>query len=626
MENLVQYYIQEAKDGIEVDGEIINLLSKKESDIIIKKHGLTTQMFVQLNKSVMDYYSKNIAGKKATDFIPELEIKAKFPDSKYIQDITVRSYLCHVLETSKENIDNFYSANEDVKKESIKDLSLNIAIVQLKKIYKITTLKFAKIFKKDETKAITAADIRETKKILETEIANDADNIIPDEVKQLVINKTEIIKPIDLKNIKTEIAKTEITVDETAVQNVNKYLFAISETFDFLKNMIPNLTIKDIEKSEKMIDKLYQEELKKPEAQRIFINKIKDILMTLGHINTFAMKENYENMNVLAWAYNVLNLKAYHTGASDFDRITKDVEKKVVSVLHRYQPAQRNSYDAYHLVEDFIQICRDQIGEIKISHDVTDLMLTQILKDYMQKAYDSVNSILRISSKMNKTKNIEVKKDEQGIVTQIVNPEKTEKNRRIEVEKIIGELSKDVNKARKFFFDLYNGMTTFNDKTWNMLDTKTQNQILKGAKLNRNSSEFLDLKLNRNITRITGENPLDREAKMIADLESETKKKIEDKMSKHAKSFISQFQSNKEDIRLKYKGKTDYMSQIIDNYEKTGNINDKVLAIFDKDDEFKYKLIDFARIIPPNGNISSLLSNSATPLLNRYIGMKDENR
>lgn len=626
MENLVQYYIQEAKEGIEVDGEIIKLLNKKEGDTIVKKHGLTIQMFAQLTKSVMDYYDSDIAGKKVTDFIIDLEIKAKFPDSKYVQDITVRSYLCHVLETSKENIDNYYSSDEIIKKEAIKDLALNLAIVQLKKIYKITTLKFAKIFKKEDSSPIKAAEIKETKKELEAQIKLDTNDIIPQEVKDLVINKNEIVKPIDLKNIKNEMQKVDIVIEEAAIKNVNKYLFAISETFNFLKSHFKNLTLKDIEKSEKMLEKAYEEELKLPEANRVFINKINDILHTLGHINSFAMKENYENMNVLAWSYNVINLKAYHTGVSDFDQITKDVEKKVVSVLHRYQPAQRNSYDAYHLVEDFIQICRDQTGEIKIDHTVTDLMLVIILKDYMKKAQEQVNDILKVSTKMNKTKAIEVKKDEQGVVTQIVNPDKTEKTRRAEIEKIISQLSDDVKKARKFFFDLYSGQTTFNDKGWNNLDTKTQNQILKSAKLNRNSAEFLELKLNRNIARVTGENPLDRENRIIADLEAETKKKIEDSMSKITKSFISQFRANKDDIRLKYKGTIDYMSQIIDNYEKTGNVNKDVLAIFDEDDEFKYKLIKFAKIIPRNGNIKPLLSNDATPLLNRYVGMKDENR
>lgn len=627
MKSLIQFYIQEAKEGIEVGDETINLLNKKESELILKKYSISNTDFAKLVKAVLDHYVSSISGKKVSDFITDLDnIKAKFPEKKYIQDITVRSYLCHIIEKNDEIFQNFLSGDEVLKKEIIADLSLNVGIVQVKKIYKINSLKFAKLLNKKETEAVSAAEIKETKKILETQIKADKNDIIPDEIKELVIAKNETIKPIDLKNIKEEIKKIEIHIDENAIKNVNKYLFAISETFNFLKQMIPTISIKDIEKSEKMIKKLHDEELKKPEIERVFINKIKDILTSLGHINSFAMKENYENMNVLAWSYNVLNLKAYHTGASDFDRIDKDVEKKVVSILNRYQPAQRNSYDAYHLVEDFIQICRDQTGEIKVDHNVTDLMLTQILKSYMQKAYDSVNSILTIANKMNKGKTIEVKKDENGMVTQIVNPEKTEKTRRNEIEKIIDELSKNVAKARKFFFDLYNGMTTFNDKTWNNLDTKIQNQILKSAKLNRNSAEFLELKLNRNIARTTGENPLDRENKIIADLEAETKKKIEDSMSKNAKNFISQFRNNKDDIRLKYKGTTDHMSQIIDNYEKTGNVNKDVLAIFDEDDEFKYKLIKFAKIIPRNGNIKPLLSNDATPLLNRYTGMKNENR
>lgn len=618
MENLVQYYIQEAKEGIEVDGEMINLLNKKNGDIIIKKHGLTIQMFAQLTKSVMDYYESSIAGKKVTDFISDLEIKAKFPDSKYVQDITVRSYLCHVLETSKENIDNYYSSNETAKKEAIKDLALNIAIVQLKKIYKITTLKFAKILKKESVAPIKATEIKEIKKQLESQIKIDTNYVIPQEVKDLVISKDETIKPIDLKKIKNEMQKIDIAIEEAAIKNVNKYLFAISETFNFLKAHFKNLTLKDIEKSEKMLEKAYEEELKLPEANRVFINKINDILQTLGHINSFAMKENYENMNVLAWSYNVINLKAYHTSASDFDQITKDVEKKVVSVLHRYQPAQRNSYDAYHLVEDFIQICRDQTGEIKIDHNVTDLMLVMILKDYMQKAQDQVNTILRVTNKFNKTKAIEIKKDEQGVVTQIINPDKTEKTRRSEVEDIIDKLSKNTAQARKFFFDLYNGITTFRDKTWNSLDDKTKNQIMKSAKINRNSAEFLELKLNRKIEKAVGVNPLERDAKMAAVAETENKNKNTSAMNVNAVSFIKQFNDNKEEIRLKYKSKTDLMFQIIDNYETTGKINEKVKEIFDRKDQFMNKLIDFARIIPPNGNISSLLSEG-TPLLNKYL-------
>ena len=620
MENLVQYYIQEAKEGIEVDGEIINLLNKKNSDAIVKKHGLTIQMFAQLTKAVMDYYDSNIAGNKANDFISDLEIKAKFPDSKYVQDITVRSYLCHVLETSKENIDNFYSSNETAKKEAIKDLALNIAIVQLKKIYKISSLKFAKIFKKDETATVSAAEIKETKKILETEIKKDVSDIIPEKVKDLVISKDEKIKPTDLRDIKKEIQKIDVKIDDNAVKNVNKYLFAISETFNFLKLHFPKLNLKNIEASEKMIEKAHELELKeKDTSKQIFINKIKDILGTLGHINSFATKENFESMNVLAWSYNVINLKAYHTSLTDFDQITTDVEKKVVTILTKYQPAQRNSYDAYHLTEDFIQICRDQTGEIKISHNVTDLMLIEILKDYMKKAQEQVNTILRVTNKFNKIKAIEVKKDEQGVVTQIVNPDKTEKTRRSEVEDIIDKLSKNTAQARKFFFDLYNGAITFNDKTWNNLDEKIKNQIMKSAKINRNSAEFLELKLNKKIEKAIGVNPSERDAKMAEDLKTQAKNKIKKTITKEAEDFIQQFKNNKEDsIRMKYKGKTDLMFQILDNYESTGNINAEVKKILDKKDEFKYKLVEFALIIPPNGNISGLLS-SGTPLLNKYL-------
>jgi hypothetical protein len=629
MESLVQYYIQEAKEGIEVDGEIINLLNKKNGDIIIKKHGLTNQLFAQLVKSVMDYYDTEIAGKKASDFITELEIKAKFPESKYIQDIVVRSYLCHVLETSKEIIDDFYSDDAETKKEATKDLALNLAIVQLKKIYKINSLKFAKIFKKDETQAISAAEIKETKKNLEIQLQSSNANIIPDEVKDLIIDKNEKIKPTDLKNIKQEIQKIDVKVDETAVKNVNKYLFAISETFNFLKLHLPKLSLKNIKASERMIEKAYEAELKEKDvSKRILINKIKEILNTLGRVNTFSIKENFEEMNVLAWSYNVINLKAYHTGFSDFEQITKDVEKKVVTILHKYQPAQRNSYDAYHLVEDFIEICRDQTGTIKISHNITDLMLTQILKDYMQKAYDDVNNILRVNTKLNKIKAIEVKKNEQGEVTQIVNPEKTEKQRKPEIQAMISDLAKNVSKAREFFFNLYNGNTTFNNKRWENLDRKTQDQIMKNAKINRNSAEYLELKLNKKIEKVTSVNPTDRENKIASDIEAEMKANAMSKMSSATINFINQFKSKKEDYRIKFKNKLDDMQKLIDNYEKTGIINKKITDIFDKNSSFEYKMIDFAKIIPANGNLRNLLINDSveTPILNKYIGLINENK
>ena len=131
MEKLVEHYIQEAKEGIEIDGEIISLLSKKESDTILKKNGITNQVFTQLSKSTMKCYDDNFAGQKAGDFINNTEIKAKFPDGSYIQDITVRSYLCHVIEKDKETFDNAIK-NMD---SAIYDITLNMAVVQLKKIY-----------------------------------------------------------------------------------------------------------------------------------------------------------------------------------------------------------------------------------------------------------------------------------------------------------------------------------------------------------------------------------------------------------------------------------------------------------------------------------------------------------
>lgn len=626
MESLIKQYITEAKEGIEINGEIINLINKKESEIIIKKHNLTNQMFAQLSKAVMDYYNENIATKKVTSFIPDLEIKAKFPESKYIQDITIRSYLCHAMETSQETINNFYKADENIKKEAIKDLSINMAIVQLKKIYKITTLRFAKILKKDETEAITSKDIKDTKKTLEVEIKIDNNDIIPDEIKKLIIPKNETIKAIDLKNIKKEIQKTDIKIDETAIKNVNKYLSAITETFSFLKLHFPKITVRDIKKSEKILETEHEKETKLPENNRVFINKIKEILRNLGHINSYAMKENFENMNILAWCYNVINLKAYHTGSDDFSIIDSEIEKKVVSILTKYQPAQRNSYDAYHLVEDFIEICRDQTGEIKISHDITDLMLTQVLKDHMKKAYDDVNNLLRTTTKINKVKAIEIKKDESGDI-QIVNQEKTKKIRKPEIEKMVDELSSNVTKARKFFFDLYSGLTTFNDKRWENLDKKTQVQIMKNAKIDRNSAEFLELKLNKRIEKATGLNPRDREHQLAADLESDMKAKAMTNMSTASINFITEFKKEKENYRQKYGSKLDLMDKIVNNYELTGNINKKIKEIFDKNDAFQYKIIEFAKAIPANGNIRNLLNDSVeTPLLNKYLGILNENK
>ena len=363
-----------------------------------------------------------------------------------------------------------------------------------------------------------------------------------------------------------------------------------------------------------------------PTANRIFTNKIKDILSGLGHINSYAMKENFESMNVLAWCYNVINLKAYHTGSGDFSNIDNETEKKVVSILVKYQPAQRNSYDAYHLVEDFIEICRDQTGEIKISHNVTDLVLTQILKDHMKKAYDDVNNLLRTTTKINKVKNIEVKKDESGVM-QVINQGKTEKTRRTEVEKMVGELSSNVAKARKFFFDLYGGQTTFNNKRWENLDKKTQTQIMKNAKIDRNSAEFIELKLNKKIENSTGINPRNREHQLAADLETDMKAKAMTNMSTASINFITEFKKEKENYKQKYGNKLELMSKIVNNYELTGNINKKIKEIFDKNDSFQYKIIDFAKAIPANGNIRNLLNDSTeTPLLNKYLGILNENK
>lgn len=626
MENLIQKYITEAKDGIEVDGEIINLLNKKESELIIKKHNISNQMFAQLIKAVMDYYESHIATKKASQFITDLEIKAKFPESKYIQDITVRSYLCHVMETSKGIIDDFYGDDDKIKKEAIKDLSINMAIVQLKKIYKITTLKFAKLLKKNDADTISVSEIKEIKKNLDIQIKTDTSNVIPEQIKKIIIDKNETIKSVDLKNLKQEVQKTDIKIDETAVRNVNKYLSAITETFSFLKIHFPKITLKDIKLSEKILKTEHEKESKMPTANRVFTNKIKDILNSLGHINSYSMKENFENMNELAWCYNVINLKAYHTGSGDFSPIDNETEKKVVSILVKYQPAQRNSYDAYHLVEDFIEICRDQTGEIKISHNITDLVLTQILKDHMQKAYNDVNNLLRTATKINKVKAIEVKKDESGVI-QVINQDKTQKVRRTEIEKIVGELSSSVTKARKFFFDLYSGHITFNDKRWENLDKKTQVQIMKNAKIDRNSAEFLELKLNKKIEKNTGINPRDREHQLAADLESDMKAKAMTNMSTASINFITEFKKEKENYRQKYGNKLDLMIKIINNYELTGNINKKIREIFDKNDAFQYKIIEFAKAIPANGNIRNLLNDSTeTPLLNKYLGILNENK
>lgn len=620
MEKLVEQYINEAKEAIDIDGIVVSLLSKKECDVILKKHGITNQLFAQIVKMTNDYYENHLAGKKAGPIIGNEEIKAKFPDIKYVQDITVRSFLCHIIENNKEDFDNSISSEKEIQKSAIKDLSINLAIVQLKKIYKIGSLKFTKLLSKDDASAISEKDIKEIRKELLKQIDDGMlTDTIPTEIKSLTLDKSEKINATDLVLIKKEIEKINLITDDVAIRNVNKYLSAITETFNFLKLHFKKLN-KDHDNNKKILDDAYKNN------DTVFIDKIKEILSSLGNINSYSMKEDFENMNVIAWCHNVIELKLYHTMQGAFLPITSDLERKVVSILNRYKPAQRNSYDAYHLVEDFIEICRDHTGEIKISHNVTDLMLTQILKDFMNKRNDEVNKLSRVSSSLNKVKVIETNKNDEGEVEIINN--KTEKERRIEVEKIIKELSSNTSKSRKFFLDLYNGLTDFNGKKWEGLNKKTQDSIMKAAKINRDSAEFLELKLNRKIEKTTGINPLLRETQISDELKEQTKKENRANMTKEALSFIKKFKSDKENYRDKYKAKIDLMQQVVDAYESTGKISKKVKDIFDKNDEFKYKIIEFALVIPANGNVRSLTleSSEETPLLNKYIGMLNENR
>jgi hypothetical protein len=620
MESLVKHYIQEAKEGIEIDGEIINLLNKKESETILKKNGITNQIFAHLTKMVMDYYTKEIAGKKAGPLINNDEIKAKFPEIKYVQEITVRSYLCHALETSKDIFDNAISDNENLKKEAIKDLTINLAVVQLKKIYKITSLKFAKILNKQK-EAITSTEVKTAKAELERQIKLDISDVIPDEIKSIMIDKGEKINSQNILDIKNEIKKIDVIIDETAIRNVNKYLSAIKETFDFLILHFKGISVKNLDKSKKILQDAYNKK------DLVFIDKIQTTLKTLGNINSYAMKEDFEEMNILAWCGNVLNLKAYHTSVSDFDPISNELEKKVVSILNRYKPAQRNSYDAYHLVEDFIEICRDQTGEIKLSHQISDLMLIEVLKDFMKKTNDLVNTLSQVSNKINKVGIVDVNRDESGNVTSI-NNDKTDRQRRLEVEKMVADQFKTTAKARKFFLDIYNGLTTFNGKTWNSLSQDIQNGLLKAAKIDKSSSEYLDIKLNRRIEKNTGISPITRENQLADDLKKNKKEENHKSMSDNALKFIKNFKANKENYRDKYKSKIDLMQQVVDSYESNGKISKTIKDIFDKDEEFKYKIITFALAIPANGNIRNLLleSSESTPLLNKYIGLINENK
>ena len=628
MENLVKHYIQEAKEGIEIDGEVISLLNKKESETILKKHGITNQTFAQVSKMVMDYYSEKLAGNKASGFINNDEIKAKFPDAKYVQDITLRSYLCHVIEVDKGTFDNASSDTSSVKKEAVKDLSLNLAVVQLKKIYKINSLKFSKILNKAGDAAITSAEVKATKTELEKQIKTDKDNIIPDNVKDIMVDKTEKITPKVIKDIKNEIKKIDIVIDENAIRNVNKYLSAIKETFNFLTLHFKGISIKNLDKSKKIL-----EDAQKAKDQ-VFISKIEDILKSLGNINSYAMKENFDNMNVLAWCNNVLNLKAYHTSSSDLEPISNELEKKVVSILNRYKPAQRNSYDAYHLVEDFIEICRDHTGEIKLSHQITDLMLIEVLKDFMKKTNDQVNLLLTVSNKTTKVKNVEVERDDEGDITKIIN-NTTEIKRRKEVEKMIGDQFKTASEARKFFFDLYNNQTTFNGKSWGSLTKEVQNSILKAAKINKSSAEYLDIKLNRRIEKKTGTNPIVREQEIGAKEKESLQNVIFAQMNDNARKFIKKFDSLTSDqietfkIKYKYGSRFELIQRLVEKYKTTGIVNAKAKDIFDKstDEEYKFihKVAELNRIIPRNGAVNTLFESNETPLLNRYLGMLNEN-
>lgn len=623
MESLVKHYIQEAKEGIEVDGVVVSLLNKSQAGAILTKNGINNQTFEKVIKMITDYYNANIANNKAKDFMPDTNIKATFPNIKYIQDIVIRSYICHVIDNDINEFNNLLGEDEKIKNQSLHDITLNMAITQLKKIYKINSLKFTKIFKKED-KAITSAEIIKGKAEIEKQIKFDTMETIPDNIKELVIKNTEKITNIDVKKIKEEIKNVHnIVIDDTAIKNANKYLTAIRETFSFLTDYFKKISIKDLKKSQKIIEDADKNN------DTIFIKKIKDILKTLGHIGTgaYSLKEDFSEMNVVAWCLNVLNLKAYHTGIDDFSDITSDLEKKVISILNKYKPAQRNSYDAYHLVEDFIEICRDQT-DVKISHEVADLLLIQIVKDFLIKANDEVNNFLTVSNKMNKTKVIEVKKDEEGNVTQIVN-NTPEKQRHMEIKKMVTELSNDVAEARKFFFNLYGGLTTFNGSSWESLDVKTQNKILKAAKLNRNNAEFLQLKLNKKIENATGINPENRDTEELEKLKKEFEDKLLAERTENANNFINKFNNLSakqiEGLKIKYGIRYQAADRLIKNYEKTGKINEKIKAIMD--DNSENKLAQIIRIIPPNGSTSRLEeSTEKTSLLNKYMSLINENK
>ena len=443
-----------------------------------------------------------------------------------------------------------------------------------------------------------------------------------------MIDKSEKITSKNLIDIKNEIKKIDIIIDDSAIRNVNKYLSAIKETFDFLTSHFKGLSVKNLEKNKKILEEAYNKK------DLVFIDKIQTILKTLGNINSYAMKENFDSMNILAWCYNVFNLKAYHTSISDFDPISTELEKKVVSILNRYKPAQRNSYDAYHLVEDFIEICRDQTGEIKLSHQISDLMLIEVLKDFMKKTNDEINNLLRTSNKTTKVGIVDVTRDETGNITQI-NNDKTDRQRRLEVEKMIANQFETTDKARKFFFDLYNGLITFNGKSWNSLSQEVQNSILKAAKIDKSSSEYLDIKLNRRIEKNTGVSPIVRETEITA-----KKSNISSLISnENAIKFINKMMNLNgkqiESLKDTY-GQSRFVTlkEIVQQYGDKGIIKEKLKEVFDKPLTDGYKFVhklaelDKAfRLVSPNGSTRVLfIESNETPLLNKYLEILNENK
>jgi hypothetical protein len=222
----------------------------------------------------MDHYSTNFAGEKAGPLINNDEIKAKFPDEKYIQDITVRSYLCHALETSKDVFDKAISEDENLKKEAIKDLTLNLAVVQLKKIYKINSLKFAKILSK-EKEGITSAEVKETKAELARQIKLDVSDIFPDNVKGLIVAKNQKVTNQDVVNIAKEIKKIDVVIDEIAISNVNKYLVAITDTFEILRK-IKGINVKNLQKSQKILENIICQYM--PQKTKHMMNAMIDLV------------------------------------------------------------------------------------------------------------------------------------------------------------------------------------------------------------------------------------------------------------------------------------------------------------------------------------------------------------